>query len=276
MRLYYNLDIGRLVKSPVDNSQVTSLAFIRGDSTSIDLSFIQNGLIVELDSSATGIFGCKPSGKYDADYIVSALSWTKSGTGVSTIYTFNPSFNTDQLNSLLASGDGNSNNDVPSITILGEISWTVSGKITSTGGISVSVSNDVIKGNEGSPTDANPPLLQLLTPDIRSSLAVTAAGNYAISTLVANQTIVPVAVSDLASGTATLALGAADFVGLVELLISLPAAAGSVVEIHDSTATGTLLDSFTSLASATTAHFRAYWDSNAAAWKRLSSAIDTP
>jgi hypothetical protein len=105
MRLYYDRGIEKFVQAPGNRSEVTALIFKRGNSSSIDLSFCQDGAIVELAVGATGVLQFKPLGDYGGeDPVVSDSDWTKSGTGTSTIYTFTPSFNTTQLNELLVDG----------------------------------------------------------------------------------------------------------------------------------------------------------------------------
>ena len=98
--------------------------------------------------------------------IVTGIAVTAAGTGYTTAptvtlaapspkYVGTPSFNTVALNTALAV-DGNENNDLPSINLMGEISWVdgVTGNTTSTSTFVVRVDNDVVRGTEGTPTPA--------------------------------------------------------------------------------------------------------------------------
>lgn len=156
MRLYYDLNIGSFVTSPSFPQALNTFSFKRGDSSTIRLSFCQAGAVVELASGTTGKFGLKVVGNYDGDYIVSDLTWVKTGTGIATIYTFEPNLNTTELNTLLGDDDGGAAADVPSVTLMGEIEWIDGSTISSSATFSALVDNDVNKGDEGLPTTANP------------------------------------------------------------------------------------------------------------------------
>ena len=106
MRLFVDLDTKTIVASAADRAARTSLSFKRGDSSVIDVYFLQEGVVQELgDDSETGKLGLKALEDYGGDYIVSALSWSKQGSGSDTYYRFQPSFNTVELNELLIDGD---------------------------------------------------------------------------------------------------------------------------------------------------------------------------
>jgi hypothetical protein len=104
VRLYIDLDSKSLVTSAGERQAVTELTFKRGDSSVVDCYFVQGGIVQELAVGATGKFGLKSIGDYGGDFIVSDLTWTKVGTGTSTYYRFEPSFNTVDLNALLVDG----------------------------------------------------------------------------------------------------------------------------------------------------------------------------
>ena len=104
MRLFIDLDSKSLVASAGERQAVTGLTFKRGDSSVIDCYFVAGGVVQELAVGASGKFGLKALGDYGGDFIVSDLAWTKVGTGASTYYRFEPSFNTVDLNALLVDG----------------------------------------------------------------------------------------------------------------------------------------------------------------------------
>ena len=276
MRIFYNLDNRSFVTAATGSTPFVDFTFKLGDDADdIELSFLRGGSVVEWPDGSTGVLGFKEKGKYDADYIVSALSWTKSGTGQSTTYIFAPDFNTDELKALLKAEDGDAEDDIPFVTLMGEFKWVVAGKRASTPQFDAVVWNNVNKGGEGLPTSANPPISQLITPDVRSALTVDDPTDYVISTWISNTTIVPVTVNDFSSGTATVSLDPTDARGIVELVISLPAAAGLVLAIYSANVSGSL-ETFTTLTEASTAYFRGYWDTASGAWKRLTAKHDTP
>lgn len=151
MRLYVDRLLNAIVSAPGSQNPVTRLEFKRGDSATIQVVFCEGTTVVELDSGATGIFGLKEYGKYDSDFVVVDEDWTKTGTGTSTVYSFTPAFNTTELNALLEV-NADPEDDVASIELMGEIQWTISGAIASTQTFIAQVHNDVIRGDEDTPT----------------------------------------------------------------------------------------------------------------------------
>jgi hypothetical protein len=158
VRCYIDLDTQGLVSGLGTRTPITSLPFKRGDSSRIELLFFRGITQTELAAGATAVFGLKEKGKYDGEYVVLAGEWAKEGEGATALYVFTPNFNTVALNTLLASGDLDDENDVASIELMGEIEWQIDGQIYSTQTFAAIVANDVNKGNEGTP-QTNP------TPD---------------------------------------------------------------------------------------------------------------
>ena len=154
MRLYFDVDIKKLVQGIGQRDQVSQLEFKRGDSSRIEVQFVSGTTVQELTEPATGIFGIKEADQYDADYIVSDVSWTKEGSGTSTLYVFEPNFNTTELNNLLGHDDANTANDKVFVDAMLEIEVTENGAIYSTQRVTARLHNDVVKGSEGSPTGA--------------------------------------------------------------------------------------------------------------------------
>lgn len=156
MRLYIDLQTGSLVESPNFPNPITTLTVKRGASTEFEVSFLdENRQVIELAENASGALGIKEVGKYDADYIVSALSWEKEGSGETSVYKFSPNFNTIELNALIGH-DGTTSNDKVYVELMGEIVWNENGKIFKTKTFTVHVDNDINKGSEENPTSANP------------------------------------------------------------------------------------------------------------------------
>ena len=105
MRAYFDKGIEKFIQSPNNRSEVTALTFIRGNSSAIELQFCEDGAVVELASGATGVLMFKALASYGGeDPVVTDAAWTKSGTGTTTKYTFNPSLNTVELNERFVTG----------------------------------------------------------------------------------------------------------------------------------------------------------------------------
>jgi hypothetical protein len=150
MQLFINTANRQFVSDPAFQSRVARVDFKRGDAAQIDLVFVAGNAPVELATGALIRLGIKASGKYDGDFLVFENSYNKSGT----TYTIAPSFNTQELNDILASGDGNDSNDVPFHDAMLEITWSEDNGTTWTSSETLlcRIINDVIKGEENAPT----------------------------------------------------------------------------------------------------------------------------
>lgn len=152
MTLYFDLDAGFFVYGPGTRDRIDSLSFKRGDTCRIDVRFVSGITVQELATGATGKIGLKESGQYDADFVAAAASWTKTGTGTSTVYSFDLNLATTELNALLGD-DGTEGNDVDSVALMFEMEFVADGVTTSSPTLTATVANDVIKGDESGPTD---------------------------------------------------------------------------------------------------------------------------
>src|SRR5690242_1461545 len=96
----------------------------RGTSRTFEVQFVRAGVATELSPGATGLFGFKLKGKRDsAVFAAVALSWIKTGSGTSSVYTFTVSFSSTPIDAGLKV-DGDDSNDLASIVLEGEIQWT--------------------------------------------------------------------------------------------------------------------------------------------------------
>lgn len=161
MRLSVDISSNRIVSAPGIREAVRQVEFKRGDGQQIEVRFYNGLTRVDLANGATGKFGIKEAGKYDADFIVSDLDWTESTEDIDgttyKVYTFEPNFNTTELNALLASGDADDSNDEAYLDAMLEIEWDEAGQLSSTQTVTARIHNDVIKGAEGVPTSGTPP-----------------------------------------------------------------------------------------------------------------------
>lgn len=148
MLLYIDLDTETLLTGPGTNEPLRSISFKRGKNSVLEVRFYRSGTRSGLSGGATGIFAVKTTGKYDGVPLVQDGEWTASGSGITAAYKFEPSFNTAALNEALGHGDGNQNNDLSSITAMGEIQWTDADGIHKTQTFEVLIENDVIKDGD--------------------------------------------------------------------------------------------------------------------------------
>ncbi len=160
MRLYVDLETLELIEGPGFRNPVTSLRFKRGDAAKLEVSFLANGTTAaEIGNPATLELqlGIKPRGRYDVGYLVHESAWTLPATGAtSPFYSCSPSFNTVELDSAMQVGSS-TGTELSEIGLMGEITWREgSGQPTSTRTFLVIVENDVNRGTEGVPVDAEP------------------------------------------------------------------------------------------------------------------------
>ena len=157
MRLHWDLDLGYLVRTPGTDIRLVSLEFKRGDATTLDLLFYRSGVSVLLGAGFDIRFALKEKNRYDADPVVYTASFTEDTNNKT--YTARPSLNTTELNALLQVDNTNSN-DLASVELAGEVSYRIgsnSDEWLSTQTLKVTVHNDVVRGEEGTPTTAQQP-----------------------------------------------------------------------------------------------------------------------
>ncbi len=167
MRVCIDLDTGQVFSAPGSGSQLTTLAFKRSASALLEVQFARNGIVVELPSDATGIFGIKDPGEYDeADFVAGALSWVKTGTGVNTVYSFSFTFITTDLDTAFKV-NGDPSDDVAQLTLMGEVQWTTGGNSVKTPTLTITVDNDIVRGGE-TVSGFPPSLYGLFLPSVTS------------------------------------------------------------------------------------------------------------
>lgn len=161
MKLYVDLESLQLIEGPGFRNPVTSLRFKRGDAALLEVSFLEGGVTpVSLGNplDLTIRFGVKPRNRYDIGYLVHSADWTMPDTEAENpVYQCSPSFNTVELDSALGVGSS-TGSELSEITLMGEITWSEgTGEPTSTRTFLVVVENDVNRGTEGVPVQADPP-----------------------------------------------------------------------------------------------------------------------
>ena len=160
MRLYVDLETLQLIEGPGFRNPVNSLRFKRGDAAQLEVTFLANGTTPATIGDPATLelqFGIKPRGRYDVGYLVHESDWTlPAPEAESPSYLCSPSFNTNELDSAMQGGSATGSERSES-TLMGEITWREgAGEPTSTRTFLVVVDNDVNRGTEGVPTDAEP------------------------------------------------------------------------------------------------------------------------
>ena len=160
VNLHVDLETLQLIQGPGQRSAVAALRFKRGDAARLRVVFLESGVtpvtIGDPDELEIQI-GIKPRNQFDHSYLAHCVDWSMPSEGDDTpTYECFLSFNTLQLNSALNVGS-ESSEELSEITLMGEITWREGmGEHTSTRTFLVVVENDVNRGTEGAPDDANP------------------------------------------------------------------------------------------------------------------------
>lgn len=158
MRVYVNLDSSEFVVSPVLTQRVNTLYFTRRDTVPVEVQFVRGGSVVELGAGATGQIGIKKT--YTGNFLANDSGWTKTGTGSTTVYTFDLNLNTSNMDAQFSP-----DNDTSSISAKIEVTWAVGSTITTTLPTEAVIYNDVIRGGEGVPTSVAAASFLLQSPD---------------------------------------------------------------------------------------------------------------
>jgi hypothetical protein len=161
VKLHVDLETLQLIQGPGQRSAVSSLRFKRGDTARLRVVFLENG-ITPVTIGDPGILeiqiGIKPRNQFDRSYLAHSANWSMPSEGDDTpSYGCDLGFNTLQLNSALNIGSATAE-ELPEVTLMAEITWREgAGEPTSSRTFLVVVENDVNRGDEGVPADANPP-----------------------------------------------------------------------------------------------------------------------
>lgn len=110
----------------------------------VAVRFGRGGQVVEWPENAAGTFAIKL--EFGGQFVALAPSWTPSGYGADRHYSFDVNLNTQELEALFAE-------EPASVSLLAEVSVTSGAQIFSSQTLRVIVTNDVIRGDEGDPTE---------------------------------------------------------------------------------------------------------------------------
>ena len=181
VNLHIDLETLQLIQGPGLRSAVSSLRFKRGDAARLRVVFLESGITPVTIGNPSGLeiqIGIKPRNQFDHSYLAHSTDWSMPAEGDDTpTYECELSLNTQQLNTALNVGSA-TDDELPEITLMGEITWREgNGEPTSTRTFLVVVENDVNRGTEGAPTDANPGNITLTGTIAASNLSGTNTGD---------------------------------------------------------------------------------------------------
>jgi len=121
--LYYDLNLRNWTASAGSSNTVQKIALGQLNDVDIVLRIVQDGVVIEL-TSPSWILGIKELNSQSGDYLIQETTAVKTGTGTTTKYTFNFSFDSVELRAFLATL--NPNEDYCAL----EIRDTVNGIVT--------------------------------------------------------------------------------------------------------------------------------------------------
>ncbi|EIQ01041.1 hypothetical protein OpiT1DRAFT_05605 [Opitutaceae bacterium TAV1] len=157
MRLYFDTDLRQLISGPGYRQIVNSLTLTRGDSPTLEIQFIRSGTVIDPEPALVW-FCLKERNKFDGEYLVLCEEFTKTNEGTEDdpvwVWIGYPNLNTNQLNEVIGYNPPDDTDDKASVTVTGEIGFSRDDKETSSLPINVTVRNDLYRGDESAPEDA--------------------------------------------------------------------------------------------------------------------------
>lgn len=160
VNLHVDLETLQLIQGPGQRNAFASLRFKRGDAALLRVVFLENGITPVTIGNPSELeiqIGIKPRNQFDQPFIAQSSIWTMPVAGDETpTYECELSLNTLEINTALNIGSATAD-ELPEITLMGEITFREgTGEPTSTRTFIVVVENDVNRGTEGIPIEANP------------------------------------------------------------------------------------------------------------------------
>jgi hypothetical protein len=145
MRIAIDIDSGAVRTWAGEN--VSFLPAKRRDRFPVEVQYRRNGVVVALADGAAGVLGLKPPGALSGGFVAAASSWSVSGYGAGRVYVFDLNLNTTQLEALFTQ-------EPASVALAVEVAVTTQDGERSSATFNMVVANDVVRGDEGSPTQA--------------------------------------------------------------------------------------------------------------------------
>lgn len=140
MKLFFDRDLKMLVVRPGFTTPLTALSFKRGDEETLELQYCRGAVLEELAADPEIAFGIKET--LAGERLAAAVEWALA-QGL-----YSAAFNTNTVGLLAALGDADSK------VFLGELTFSdANGGPTSSQTLAVTVSNDVLKEDDGTPEE---------------------------------------------------------------------------------------------------------------------------
>ena len=159
--------------------------FKRGDGGLLSVQFCRGTSLTQLDETTPSVvkFALKAVGVYDTDPVVALASFTVPAVADGP-YLGYPNLNTTELDALLAK-DLDDTNDLAEVDVNLELTWSEDAELTwlSTETLVARVENDVIRGDEGTPTSAATPAEWLAANGVVYDPEITALTSIAVLTV---------------------------------------------------------------------------------------------
>jgi len=161
MNLYVDLATRRIVFSPKLNKEIARVDVKRGDVFPLSIVFIRNGKPVQINASPMIEFCAKSKNNLEGLALVYANSFTLTNASTNPSYNGTVAFNSAGLATIL-NNVAAEEDDLQFIDLHSEISWIDGTQVYTTSNLVLRVYNDVIKGNEVTPTpQPNQPVIFL-------------------------------------------------------------------------------------------------------------------
>lgn len=161
MNLYVDLATRRIVFSPKLNKEIARVDVKRGDVFPLSIVFIRNGKPVQINASPMIEFCAKSKNNLEGLALVYVNSFTLTNGSTNPSYNGTVAFNSAGLATIL-NNVAAEEDDLQFIDLHSEISWVDGTQVYTTSNLVLRVYNDVIKGNEVTPTpQPNQPVIFL-------------------------------------------------------------------------------------------------------------------
>lgn len=161
MNLYVDLATRRIVFSPKLNKEIARVDVKRGDVFPLSIVFIRNGKPVQINATPQIEFCAKSKNNLEGLALVYANSFALTNGSTNPSYNGTVAFNSAGLATILNNVTAEED-DLQFIDLHSEISWIDGTQVYTTSNLVLRVYNDVIKGNEVTPTpQPNQPVIFL-------------------------------------------------------------------------------------------------------------------
>lgn len=166
MRIFIDIDTRRILTTAT--RPATRLEFKRRDNDAFEVQFLRAGAVQSLPVGTIARVGVKATEDFAGEFLATD-TLSVSGTGADTVYTGSFNLNTTALEALFTE-------EPASITAMLEVQWLSGTSVGSSLTLPITIFNDVIRGDEGTPADL-PLFYTSETPDFLATQAEAEAGS---------------------------------------------------------------------------------------------------